>query len=66
MVVIAEDSSNVPKLLVVDANGNLKVVQPLSGADDNDISSGSTTSVVICLNYVWDSVNSKWVRMTQP
>ena len=22
--------------------------------------------IVVCLNYVWDAVNSKWVRMTQP
>lgn len=34
--------------------------------DDADIAGGATTVVVINLNYVWDSVNSKWVRMTQP
>jgi len=34
--------------------------------DDNDIAGGSNVQIVICLNYVWDAVNTKWVRMTQP
>jgi len=49
-----------------DANKSLEVVSTDTDTDDDDIASGSTRQTVICLNYVWDAVNSKWVRMTQP
>lgn len=34
--------------------------------DDDDIAKDQRVQIVICLNYVWDAGNSKWVRMTQP
>lgn len=34
--------------------------------DDDDIANSQRTLLVICLNYVYDAANTKWVRMTQP
>jgi len=43
-----------------------KVLRALADTDDDNISGGNNTIVVINLNYVWDAANTKWVRMTQP
>lgn len=53
MPIIAKDSNNAPKMLKVDT-------------DDDDVAKDQVVQVVICLNYVWDAGNTKWVRMTQP
>lgn len=34
--------------------------------DDDNISTGGRTLMVICLNYVYDAGGQNWVRMTQP
>lgn len=39
---------------------------PIFEDDDDNIAKDQTTIVVICLNYVYDAGNTKWVRMTQP
>ena len=50
--------------IAADANDSPRFLQMED--DDNDIASGKEVQVVICLNYVWDAGNTKWVRMTQP
>jgi len=72
MAIIAEDSDNIPRLLKVDASGNIKSIitdgtdDAIIETDDDDIAGSQKTVIVINLNYVWDAVSSKWVRMTQP
>ncbi len=53
MVVLAKSAAGVPKLLRVDT-------------DDGEVGQNQAVQVVICLNYVWDAGNTKWIRMTQP
>ena len=53
MVIIAKNPQNLPRFLKIDT-------------DDGDVAKDKEVQVVICLNYVWDSVNEKWIRMTQP
>jgi len=45
---------------------NNEVATCKAEADDDNIAKEQVTIVVINLNYVWDGVNDKWVRMTQP
>ncbi len=52
-MIIAQDKVFVPKLLKVNT-------------DDNAVAKDQVVQVVICLNYVWDAGNTKWIRMTQP
>lgn len=43
------------------ASGN--VVHPLRiDRDDDDIADSQNVQIVICLQYVYDVANSKWVR----
>jgi len=53
MVIIAKNSTNNPKYLKVDTA-------------DASVAKNQEAQLVICLNYVWDSVNEIWVPMTQP
>lgn len=53
MVTIAKNAAAVAKLLKIDT-------------DDGDVAKNQEVQVVINLNYVWDAVGEKWVRMTQP
>ena len=66
-----DSNANVHPILV-DANGRPYVIltdgtnEPIFETDDDDIAKDQITIVVINLNYVYDAVNTKWVRMTQP
>jgi len=57
-----KDMSNI--IAGVDENGTVHAA--IAEKDENDVTKELTTIVVINLNYVWDAVNTKWVRMTQP
>ena len=75
MVDSGQDPDEDVKPIQVDANGNIYVV--LKDAtdntnvgrfeeDDNNIGTATDRLTVIVLNYVYDAVNLRWVRMTQP
>ena len=38
----------------------------IATSDGADIANTNKCLVVICLNYVWDASNTKWIPMTQP
>ena len=66
------DSGDNVHPILVDADGRPYVIlsdgtnDALFETDDDDIAKDQITIVVINLNYVYDAVNTKWVRMTQP
>ena len=72
MVMKGVDGSDEVHPILVDADGRPYVVlsdgtnEPIFETDDDDIAKDQITIVVINLNYVYDAVNTKWVRMTQP
>ena len=50
--------------LSVDSDANIPKMA--ADTDDDGVDGGQKTLLVVCLNYVWDSGQGKWVRMTQP
>jgi len=75
MVESGENPDQKVKPIQVDADGNIYVVlkdgtdNSLVGrfeADDDNIGTATNRLTIINLNYVWDAVNIRWVRMTQP
>ena len=72
MVSKGVDVSDEVHPILVDADGRPYVIlsdgtnEPIFETDDDDIAKDQITIVVINLNYVYDAVNTKWVRMTQP
>ncbi len=72
MVSSGVDSNANVQPILVDADGRPYVIltdgtnEPIFETDDDDIAKDQITIVVINLNYVYDAVNTKWVRMTQP
>lgn len=68
MIVKGVESNEKVHPILVDANGNQKVI-PTDGTDaflieidDADIAGAQKMQVVICLQYVYDAANTKWVR----
>ncbi len=72
MTIIAHDSNERAKVPLCDSTGRIYVIPGSQAhdmwfeAEDDNIPGGRTPQLVVCLNYVWDAGNSKWVRMTQP
>jgi len=75
MVESGENPDQEVKPIQVDPDGNVYVVLKDGTdntnlgrfeADDDNIGTATDRQTVICLNYVWDAVNIRWVRMTQP
>ena len=72
MVMKGVDASNEVQPILIDSSGRPYVIltdgtnEPIFETDDDNIAKDQITIVVINLNYVYDAVNTKWVRMTQP
>jgi len=72
MVMKGVDASNEVQPILIDSSGRPYVIltdgtnEPIFETDDDNIAKDQTTIVVINLNYVYDAINTKWVRMTQP
>ena len=75
MVESGENPDQKIKPIQVDVDGNVYVIlkdgtnNALVGrfeADDDNIGTSTNRLTIINLNYVWDAVNIRWVRMTQP
>lgn len=72
MVDTGVDSNKYIHPVLVDSSGRQYVI-PTDGTnnilfdtDDAVIAKEQVAQVVICLNYVWDAVNTQWIPMTQP
>jgi len=75
MVADGENPDKNIKPIQVDDDGNVYVILKDGTdnanvgrfeADDDNIGTATKRLAVINLNYVWDAVNIRWVRMTQP
>ena len=72
MVSKGADANDIVHPILVDADGRPYVILTdgtndiVFDTDDDDIAKDQVPQLIICLNYVYDAVNTKWVRMTQP
>ena len=75
MVESGENPDQKVKPIQVDADGNVYVILKDGTdnslvarfeADDNNIGTATNRLTVICLNYVYDAVNLRWIRQLAP